>query len=70
MIEDILSELSCNKVELAKMLGITASNISNWSSGIQPIPFKQAELISKLTHGKITVKELCPRIEKYEKYLL
>jgi DNA-binding transcriptional regulator YdaS (Cro superfamily) len=49
--------------ELARRLGITPGFVSQWISGVRPIPIQQAIAIERETAGVVTVEELRPDID-------
>jgi DNA-binding transcriptional regulator YdaS (Cro superfamily) len=51
-----------NQVKLANLLCISPQNISNWISGTHAIPVKHVNKISKLSAGKIKMRDLRPDI--------
>lgn len=57
-----------SQCKLAWNLGISQSSVSLWFRGIQIIPLKHAEILSKKFPEDLTVLSLRPDIEKYRKY--
>lgn len=54
------AELLGSRAELARKLNVRAPTVSQWCSGVRPIPAKRAVEIEALTAGRVLRSELCP----------
>ncbi len=48
--------------ELARILGCSASYVSNWTSGYRKIPIKYVKKIVELSEGELRKKDLRPDV--------
>lgn len=49
-----------NAAKLARDIGAHAPDVSDWASGVRPIPHKYGAAIEMATSGKVTRKEMFP----------
>lgn len=49
-----------NAAKLARDIGAHAPDVSDWASGVRPIPCKYGAPIEKATKGEVTRKDLFP----------
>ncbi|MBG6292075.1 helix-turn-helix domain-containing protein [Pseudomonas nitroreducens] len=54
------AELLGSKAELARRLSVKKPTVSQWCSGIRPIPAARAIEIERLTDNAVDRRELCP----------
>jgi len=47
---------------MAALLGISAPSVSQWVSGIRPVPARRCRQIQEVTEGVVTVHDLRPDI--------
>ncbi len=48
--------------ELARMLGVSRTHVSNWVAGRRTIPATKVHYLVKLANGKVTPQELRPDV--------
>ncbi|MHB9798455.1 Cro/CI family transcriptional regulator [Pseudomonas sp. MT3] len=48
------------KAKLARLLGVRAPTVSQWCSGLRPVPAARAALIEELAGGQVSRADLCP----------
>jgi len=58
-LNEYLTTIESN-ASLAKKLSISPSLVSQWRSGVRPIPFERCPEIEKATAGMVTRIDLCP----------
>jgi len=46
---------------LSRLLGVSAPTVSQWKSGVRPIPIERCAAIEKITGGKVTRQEMRPK---------
>lgn len=49
-----------SQAEMARKLNIRTPTVSQWCSGIRPVPATRAVQIEVLTSGRVTRAQLCP----------
>lgn len=48
------------QAEMAKEIGVKPQTLSQWLSGVRPIPAERAVQISNMTSGEVSLSDLCP----------
>jgi len=48
---------------LARLLGVAPPTVSQWASGVRPIPAERCPAIEKATGGAVTCEELRPDVD-------
>ncbi|MBB4863328.1 DNA-binding transcriptional regulator YdaS (Cro superfamily) [Pseudomonas nitritireducens] len=49
-----------SKADLARLLDVRAPTVSQWCSGLRPIPAARAVQIESLSGGRVSRADLCP----------
>ncbi|WP_313052919.1 Cro/CI family transcriptional regulator [Pantoea piersonii] len=49
-----------SQAAMARSLEVRTPTVSQWCSGVRPIPAARAIQIENLTSGKVSRKDLCP----------
>jgi len=48
---------------LARLLGVAPPTVSQWASGVRPIPAERCPAIERATGGAVTCEELRPDVD-------
>lgn len=53
-------EISGSQAALARALEVTVQTVSQWISGVRPVPIERCVAIERATNGQVTRQELRP----------
>lgn len=56
-------EVVGSQVRLAELLGVTPAAVSQWLSGLRPVPIKRCPEIEKATGGMVRCEDLRPDVD-------
>lgn len=62
LLQQYLNQSGIQKQELARQLGITAPNVTDWLLKKRPVPVRRAKKIEQVTHGAIRRHDLFPEL--------
>lgn len=63
LIPEYLVEANQTNVSLALELGVPASLLSQWATGVRPVPALRCLAIERATNGKVRCEDLRPDID-------
>ena len=63
LIPEYLVEANQTNVSLALELGVPASLVSQWATGVRPVPVARCLPIERATNGKVRCEDLRPDID-------
>lgn len=57
-----LEQSGIQQQELARQIGVTAPNVTDWLSRKRPVPVRRAKKIEQVTRGAIRRRDLFPEL--------
>lgn len=66
---DIAAEIVGGRPKLAQRIGVSASQLHQWITGMRPIPIPRCVAIEKVTNGAVRCETLRPDLAKELAYL-
>lgn len=60
LLREYLEQSGVKQQELARQIGVTAPNVTDWLSRKRPVPVRRAKKIEQVTHGAVRRRDLYP----------